>query len=62
MKRLFFILTALILVSCAGTPKIHFDQTSHDFGMVETESELVHVFEFSNTGEATLIIQKVRAG
>ncbi|PKL37261.1 MAG: hypothetical protein CVV44_16640 [Spirochaetae bacterium HGW-Spirochaetae-1] len=62
MNRLFFILAALILVSCAGTPKINFDQTSHDFGIVEPESELVHVFGFSNTGEATLIVQKVRAG
>ena len=43
-------------------PEIQFDQTKHDFGTVQPNSELLFVFEFSNTGKDTLHIKDIKAG
>jgi len=43
-------------------PEIRFDSLKHDFGVVEDGVTLKHVFQFKNVGQATLIIQSVKAG
>ncbi len=41
---------------------ITFDKKSHDFGQIrEDGGNAVHVFEFTNTGNATLLVQRVNA-
>jgi hypothetical protein len=39
-----------------GTPKVLVDARVHDFGAVEHESRLVHIFKFTNLGDATLVL------
>lgn len=42
-------------------PKFQFEESTHDFGTI-TEGDVVeHTFEFTNTGEAPLIIQSASA-
>lgn len=40
-------------------PSIEFDYLVHDFGETDQGSEITHVFPFKNTGEGTLIIEKI---
>jgi Protein of unknown function (DUF1573) len=40
-------------------PSIAFDAEEHDFGTVAPVDAIEHVFEFSNTGDQDLIIQKL---
>ncbi len=40
---------------------IEFVETTHDFGKVKEGEKVVHVYEFKNTGDADLLLQKVRA-
>ncbi len=37
-------------------PIITFDETEHDFGIIDKESKVDYTFDFKNTGEADLII------
>ena len=46
----------------AGKPRIAFAQKDFDFGKVETGEKIEHVYKFRNTGDATLLIHKVRSG
>jgi hypothetical protein len=46
----------------AGKPSIAFVQKDFDFGKVETGEKVEHVYKFRNTGDATLLIHKVRSG
>ncbi|MBN2040772.1 MAG: DUF1573 domain-containing protein [Spirochaetes bacterium] len=52
----------MIICSCNGKPKIQFDESSHNFGDVEQNTELIHIFTFKNTGDSTLVIKKVKPG
>ncbi len=50
------------VIAFAQKPVIAFDQTSHDFGVVAEEAgSITHVFEFTNTGDADLLITNVSA-
>ena len=40
-------------------PSIHFNEVRHDFGTVSQEDKPEHIFEFSNTGNQPLIIEKI---
>jgi len=44
-----------------GTPTIAFDQKDYDFGKLETGEKVEHVYKFRNTGDALLVINKVRS-
>ena len=44
-----------------GSPSIVFEETEHDFGDVEKQSTVKHIFKFKNHGDALLVIDKVRA-
>ncbi len=41
-------------------PKIEFDATEHDFGIIEPTDLVSHRFTFHNRGESLLFIHKVR--
>jgi len=62
-KSLLFL---LILVSLQGfsqekKAKIEFKQIEIDYGTIEKNSDGTRVFEFTNTGDAPLIINKVKS-
>jgi len=57
------LLTVVLLVSIPALsytqPTIHFNEVGHDFGKVLQEDRIAYVFEFSNTGNEPLIIEKL---
>ena len=55
-----FLLLLFPVLSYAA-PAIHFNEVGHDFGSVEQNDIPEYVFEFSNTGDRTLIIEKLTA-
>lgn len=44
-----------------GLPKIEFERTSFDFGVIEQGEIVSHTYKFKNTGSSDLIITKVAA-
>jgi hypothetical protein len=42
-------------------PAIHFKEMSYDFGVVGQAAAIRHFFEFRNTGDQELVIEKVSA-
>ncbi|WP_066225747.1 DUF1573 domain-containing protein [Formosa haliotis] len=40
-------------------PKIEFTETEHDFGTIESKTEVETVFEYKNTGDAPLVISSI---
>jgi hypothetical protein len=60
MKQLMTILViGLISFSINAQAKIEFKSDTIDYGTIEKGSDGVRVFEFTNTGDAPLIISKV---
>jgi hypothetical protein len=61
MKKKFFLMTILLLlpVFAYAQPSITFDSEEHDFGTVAPAGIIEHVFEFTNTGDQDLVIQKL---
>ena len=62
MKRI--ILTVLFLLFpllAYAQPSIVFDAETYDFGPVSDVDTIEHIFEFTNTGDKELIIEKVVA-
>ena len=60
IKNITSLLTAILLgsaVAMAGEPGVEFTSTSHDFGNIKEEGDPVSCeFEFTNTGDAPLVI------
>ncbi|RKN78379.1 MULTISPECIES: DUF1573 domain-containing protein [Ulvibacterium] len=56
---LFMGLMGLGLTAQVKAPKIEFKAETVDYGTIEKGSDGVRVFEFTNTGEAPLIVSKV---
>ena len=54
-----FLFLGYFLLGGSG-PKIKFEENSLDFGRVKQGKILTHVFIFNNTGDAPLIIKRVR--
>jgi len=53
-------MTVLLLPAFSyAQPAITFDSEEHDFGTVAPVDSIEHVFEFSNTGDQALVIQKL---
>jgi len=42
-------------------PTIRFDQLDYDFATMGQEDQVEHVFEFANTGDQELVIDKLHA-
>jgi hypothetical protein len=40
-------------------PAIHFNEVRHDFGKISQDDKIEYIFEFSNTGNQPLIIEKI---
>jgi hypothetical protein len=58
------ILLAILLIFPAvsyAQPSITFEAVQHDFGTIEKGDILEYTFEFSNSGDQDLIIQKLVA-
>lgn len=53
---------ASLFSACDSKAIIVFDSTTHDFGRVRIESTLEHKFTFTNRGNATLVIERIRSG
>ncbi|MEG1581479.1 MAG: DUF1573 domain-containing protein, partial [Bacteroidaceae bacterium] len=67
MKQLFFILFLFLLTTTTSAQSekyadILFAEKSYDFGTFSEEKPVTHKFQFTNTGNAPLIIVQVKAG
>lgn len=62
MKKFLVVLLLPAVLYCNGKPSILFDKTEYNFGKQEQNIEITHVFRFKNTGEGTLVIDKISAG
>jgi len=63
--KILIIVSVMILASitaCNGKPVAVFETTSHDFGIVEKSSSVKYSFQFKNTGNSTLIIERIKTG
>ncbi|MDX1272376.1 DUF1573 domain-containing protein [Bizionia paragorgiae] len=59
MKNLFtFLFVALFSFAASAQAKIEFKQTTIDYGTIEKGADGLRTFEFTNTGDAPLIISK----
>jgi hypothetical protein len=60
MKRIVLSISFLLLLPALSfaQPAIRFDEVSYDFGAVGQEDTVKHVFEFTNTGDQELVIEK----
>lgn len=47
-------------VSCAGVPRIEFNELEYNFGIVSQDTELKHLFTFRNTGNSALQIRNIK--
>jgi hypothetical protein len=56
---LFFLL--FIASSSYAQPAISFDQLNYDFATIRQEDQVEHVFEFANTGDQELVIERLHA-
>jgi hypothetical protein len=61
MKRIIFLMTFILLlpVLSYAQPAVSFDSEEHDFGTVAPVGTIEHSFEFTNTGDQDLLIQKL---
>jgi hypothetical protein len=61
MKRVMFLLMIILLLPAFSyaQPAITFDSEEHDFRTLAPVDSVEHVFEFSNTGDQDLVIQKL---
>lgn len=60
MTRVFFIVSLLVVPALSfSQPSVHFKRVIHDFGTVEPDDAIQHLFEFSNAGDQDLIIEKI---
>ena len=61
MKKIIFLMTIILLlpVLSYAQPSIAFDSEEHDFGAVAPVDTIEHVFEFTNTGDQDLLIERL---
>lgn len=55
------IIIGILFFSC-GKPSIKFHEVSHDFGILEQYRTVEHVFKFVNSGDAELLIKRIKSG
>lgn len=60
MRKLMLIVMIPTMLFCNGKPKIKFESLIHDFGKQAQNQELKYIFNFSNSGEGTLLIDKIQ--
>jgi hypothetical protein len=60
MKKIIILAMLLIFPALSyAQPSITFETVQHDFGTIEKGDVLEHTFEFTNSGDQDLIIQKL---
>jgi len=61
MKKIIFLMTIILLlpVLSHAQSSVSFDSEEHDFGTVAPVDIIEHVFEFTNTGDQELVIEKL---
>ena len=60
-KIMFSFLYLLVFYSCIDNAKALFEQTDYDFGEIAADENISIVFRFSNSGNAPLMIQDIKA-
>jgi hypothetical protein len=61
MKKVLLIFFLVLIPGIVhAQPVIEFDAVSHDFGKVDSFT-VEHIFEFTNTGDEDLLIEKIHA-
>jgi len=64
MKKYSLLLVCIVfsLVAMAQKPVISFEVKTYDFGKInEKDGSVTHVFDFSNKGDAPLVVNRVQA-
>ena len=63
MKTVILQLILLLLIASFSyaQPAISFNQITYDFATIGQEDQVNHVFEFANTGDQELVIDKLHA-
>ncbi|GAK56688.1 hypothetical protein U27_03651 [Candidatus Vecturithrix granuli] len=68
MKVIHFCKYLLIVVLSVGggltthaAPQITFEETTFDYGDVQADSTITHIFVFRNTGDEPLIIESLQS-
>jgi Protein of unknown function (DUF1573) len=62
MRKIFLFVFLFIFPAVSySQPSITFDAEDHDFGTIVQGDTLEHVFNFKNTGNEDLIVEKVSA-
>jgi hypothetical protein len=61
MKRIFLCIFFLLFpVLAYAQPSINFDSEVYDFGTIDHGEEIEHTFEFTNTGDKELVIERLK--
>ncbi len=61
VKRIVVVLTLCLPSLAYGDPSIEFVSETHHFGHVMQGEQLEYTFEFTNTGTAELVIEKIES-
>lgn len=61
MKTILITITAFFITTIASAQEFKFESETIDYGKIAQGSEGVRVFEFTNTGEAPLIIKDIKS-
>ena len=62
LKTLFSIILLCSIIFLTALPEISFGELEHDFGTFkEEDGEVIHKFEFTNTGDEPLKLELVKA-
>lgn len=59
MKKLLLVFLFLMPAICFAQPSLNFNEQSYDAGSVSQGEIVKHAFEFTNSGDQELLIQKV---
>ena len=63
-NHIFFLILFLLMpvLYCEAKPMAMFQETTYNFGVVSKDSSMKHTFVFKNTGNSTLVIDRIKAG
>lgn len=61
MRAILITITAFFITAIASAQEFKFESETIDYGKITQGSEGVRVFEFTNTGEAPLIIKDIKS-
>lgn len=62
MKKYLLFSVFILMLSCSEKPEIKFEYTQFDFGTIQQNVKVSHIFKFINSGKETLRIKDIKAG